>query len=292
MKIAITGAAGLFGYGLNQVFQTSHTTYPLTRADADITRREEVQTLFAKIRPEVVIHSAGIPDLDVCEADPAKAFLVNVHGTRHVVEAASRVGARVALISTDAVFDGQKRTPYIESDLAVPPTVYGRTKLLAERITLAVGESWGFRVSVLFGPGKTNFVEKGLRKITAGEDYVVASDQLGSATYTLDAAHKMREVIESARFGLYHLSNALPCSRFELAQCAAKIAGLNPAKVVGIPSAEMGRRAKRLQYAVMEMSALKQQGFTLPRPWTEALREYIGSLIPARFLKADQTDGR
>jgi dTDP-4-dehydrorhamnose reductase len=278
MRIAITGAAGLFGHGLAQVFQTSHNTYPLTRSDANITRREEVESIFAKIRPEVVIHAAGIPDLDVCEADPAKAFLVNVHGTRHVVSASTRVGARVALISTDAVFDGQKRTPYTESDLAVPPTVYGRTKLLAEQITLGAGGSWVFRVSVLFGPGKTNFVEKGLRKIAAGEDYVVAADQLGSATYTLDAGQKIREVIEASRFGLYHLSNTFPCSRFELAQRAAEMAGVNPAKVVGMPSAEMGRRAKRLQYAVMEMTALKREGFTLPRPWTEALREYIASL--------------
>jgi dTDP-4-dehydrorhamnose reductase len=275
MRVAITGAAGLFGYGLTQIFQQDHTTYPLTRADADITRREEVESLFVKIAPEVVVHPAGIPDLDVCEADPAKAFLVNVHGTRHVVNAACKVGARVALISTDAVFDGHKRTPYTESDRAVPLTVYGRTKLLAERTTLAEPHSWVFRVSVLFGPGKINFVEKGLRKIAAGEDYIAAADQLGSATYTLDAARKIQEVIEAGRFGLYHLSNTLPCTRLELAQRAAEIAGLNPDKVVGKPSAEMGRRAKRLQYAVMEMSALKREGFALPRPWAEALREYI-----------------
>ncbi|HTV53754.1 MAG TPA: NAD(P)-dependent oxidoreductase [Terriglobia bacterium] len=275
MKVAITGAAGLFGYGLTRVFEQSHTTYPLTRSDADITRREDVASLFAKLKPEIVIHSAGIPDLDVCELEPAKAYLVNVHGTRNVVDAARRLGARVAFISTDAVFDGRKRTPYTESDQAIPPTVYGRTKLLAERITLADPASWVFRVSVLFGPGKTNFVEKGLRKVAAGEEYVVASDQMGSATYTLDAAQKIREVIEAARFGLYHLSNSLPCSRFELARRAAQIAGLDPAKVEGKPSAEMGRKAKRPQYAVMEMAALKREGFALPRPWTEALAEYI-----------------
>jgi dTDP-4-dehydrorhamnose reductase len=277
MRVAITGAAGLFGYGLTQVFEQSHTTYPLTRSDADITLREDVTSLFAKIKPEIVIHPAGIPDLDICEADPAKAYLVNVHGTRNVADAARCLGARVALISTDAVFDGHKRTPYTESDQAIPPTVYGRTKLLAERITLAAPRSWVFRVSVLFGPGKTNFVEKGLGKVAEGEEYVVASDQMGSAIYTLDAAQKICEVVEAARFGLYHLSNSLPCTRFELAQRAAQIAGLNAERVVGKPSAEMGRRAKRLQYAVMEMNALKREGFTLPRPWTEALSEYISS---------------
>lgn len=277
MRVAITGAAGLFGYGLTQVFQQSDRTYPLTRGDADVTRGDEVESLFAKIKPDVVIHTAGIPDPDVCEADPAKAFLVNVHGTRHIWKAARGVGARVVLISTDAVFDGQKQTPYTESDQAIPLTVYGRTKILAERIILGANDAWVFRVSVLFGPGKTNFVDKGLRKVAGDGEYIVASDQLGLATYTLDAAQKMREVIEAGRYGLYHLSNSLPCTRFELAQRAAGIAGLDPARVVGKPSTEMGRRARRLRYAVMEMAALKREGFAPPRPWVEALREYIAS---------------
>jgi len=278
MRVAITGAAGLFGYGLAQVFQSGHTVYPLTRADADITRADEVESVMTRIRPEVVIHPAGIPDLDICEADPAKAYLVNVHGTRFVVEAARRIGARVAYISTDAVFDGLKRTPYTESDTPRPPTVYGRTKLRAERITLSTPESWAFRVSVLFGPGKTNFIEKGLRRIASGETYTVAADQVGSATYTLDAARKIREVVEARRYGLYHLSNSGPCSRLELAQRAAELAGLDPAKVIGKPSDQMRRRAQRLKYAVMEMTALQANGFSLPRPWPETLKEYIASL--------------
>lgn len=278
MKVAITGAAGLFGHGLAQVFRSGHTVYPLTRADADITRADEVEAVMAKIRPEVVIHPAGIPDLDICEADPAKAYLVNVHGTRFVVEAARRIGARVAYISTDAVFDGLKQTPYTELDIPRPPTVYGRTKLRGERITLSAPDSWVFRVSVLFGPGKTNFIEKGLRRIAAGETYTVAADQYGTATYTLDAAEKIREVIESGRFGVYHLCNSGPCSRLELARRAAELAGLDPVKVIGRPSDQMGRRAKRLKYAVMEMAALQTNGFSLPRPWPEALREYIASL--------------
>lgn len=279
MKVAITGAAGLFGCGLVEVFRERHTVFPLTRADADITREEEVRAVVAKLQPEVIIHPAGIPDLDVCEADPAKGYLVNVHGARHVAQAAREAGALVVLISTDAVFDDNKQTPYLESDVRTPPTVYGRTKLRAEEVVRAEPRSWVFRVSALFGPGKTNFVEKGLRRLQAGEVWLVAADQVGSATYTLDAARTIMEVVEARRHGLYHLSNQGVCSRLELAGKAAVLAGLDPGGIVGKPAAAMGRRARRLKYAVMEMAALQQAGFALPRPWTEALAGYIKKLL-------------
>ena len=278
MRVAITGARGLFAYGLGEVFGARHSVAALGHEDADITRPEELRAVFAKLRPEVVIHPAAIPDLDICEADPERAFLVNVTGTRNVAEAAREVGAAVVYISSDAVFDGKKRTPYTESDPALPITVYGRTKLLAEGVVREAVEHWVFRVSVMFGPGKTNFVEKGLRKIAAGEEWIVAADQLGSATYTLDVAEKIREVVEARRYGLYHLSNSGACTRLELARHAAELAGIDAGKIVGKPSREMGRRAPRLEYAVMEMRALQQAGFAPPRPWQDALEEYIRTL--------------
>ena len=275
MKIAVTGSAGLFGRGLVQIIGSRHTVLPVSRAEADITKFDAVRAAFLRLRPDTVIHAAAIPNPDVCEADPARAFLVNVHGTRHVVEAAREIGAAVAYISTDAVFDGEKVIPYTESDPTKPPTVYGRTKLRGEQIVRNMERFWIFRVSVLFGPGKENFIEKGLRSIKAGRDYVVAADQIGSATYTVDAAHTILDVIERGRYGLYHLSNQGACSRYDLARCAAEIAGLDVNKVIGVPSDQMGRRAKRLKYAVMEMHALEAAGFSLPRPWRAALGDYV-----------------
>lgn len=275
MVIVVTGAAGLFGHGLVRAFSARHKVIGLTHHDVDITSGEDVRAALMRISPEVVVHPAGIPDIDICEADPAKAFLVNFHGTRNVVEAARGVGAAVAFISTDAVFDGKGQTPYTETDETIPPTVYGRTKLRAEKLVLNDPNQFAFRVSVLFGPGKTNFVQKVLGSIRSGREVVVASDQLGSATYTIDAARKIMEVLEARRPGLYHLSNQDPCTRFDLAQCAADLAGLDTRKVIGRMSEQMGRRAPRLKYAVMEMRALKQAGFDLPRPWPEAVAEYV-----------------
>src|SRR5208282_3074942 len=278
MRVAITGAAGLFGDGLVAAFSTRHEVFPLTRAEADITNAEAIRAVLERIRPDLVVHPAGIPDIDLCEANPALAFRVNYQGTCNVADAARRVGAGLAHISTDAVFDGRKLTPYVETDPTAPITVYGRTKLQAEQAVKALERYWIFRVSVLFGPGKINFVEKGLRKVAAGQEYKVASDQLGCATHTVDAGLKIMEVAEARRYGLYHLANQGACTRFELARTAVELAGLDPAKVIGVPDALMQQRAPRLKYAVMEMEALRHAGFALPRPWQEALADYVHTL--------------
>jgi len=275
MRIAITGANGRLGNGLVRVFNERHSTLPLSHAECDITEAAKVRAVFAKNQVDTVFHAAAIPDLDICEADPDLAFRVNVEGTRNVVEAARELGASVAYISTDAVFDGEKRTPYIESDPANPQTVYGLTKFQAEEMVRTMPHHFVFRVPVLFGPGKDNFISKGLRKLTRGEEYEVASDQMGCTLYTLDGARKMMEVLESGRFGTYHLANTGACTRLELIRRAAALAGLGVEKIIGKPSAEMGRRARRLKYSVMEMRALRQEGIALPRRWEEALAEYL-----------------
>ena len=280
MKIAVTGSTGLFGHGLVKVISKCHTVFSMGRAEADITRFDEVRKAFQRWRPDVVIHTAAIPSPDVCETDPALAYLVNVHGTRHIVEAAKEVGAAVAYISTDAVFDGEKNTPYVETDSTISPTVYGRTKLRGEQLVALLPTYWIFRVCVLFGPGKVNFIEKGLRALAAGKSYVVASDQTGNALYTLDGAEKILEVVERGCSGLYHLANQGTCSRYELAKYAAEKAGVDLSRLEGIPSDQMGRPARRLKFSVLEMRALRKAGIPLLRPWQAALNEYVETLLP------------
>jgi len=275
MRIAITGAAGLFGHGLVAAFSSRHEVFPLTRAEADISDAAAIHAALEGVRPDLIVHPAGIPDIDLCEADPDMAFRVNVQGTRNVAIAAHDLEVGLAHISTDAVYDGRKITPYVETDHTTPITVYGRTKLQAEKAVEALERFWIFRVPVLFGPGKVNFIEKGLRKLVAGEGYKVASDQLGCATHTVDAGLKIMEVAESGASGIYHLANQGMCTRYELACAAAELAGLDPGKVIGVPDAMMQRRAPRLKYAVMEMAALKRGGFALPRPWHDALADYV-----------------
>ena len=275
MKIAITGANGLFGCGLVQVMGAQHTVFPMTRATADLTDLDAVRRALTKNKPDAMVHTAGIPDPDLCESEPERAFQNNVIATRNVVTVARELSFPVAHISTDAVFDGMATTPRIETDPVGPISVYGKTKLLAEQEVIALSQYWIFRISVLFGPGKDNFVDKGLRSLRQGDTYTVASDQEGSATYTLDAANKILEVIGSGHYGLFHLCNQGACTRLELARYAAELVHLPVENIVGKPMAEMKRKAPRPKYSVMEMKALAEAGISLPRHWKDALAGYV-----------------
>jgi dTDP-4-dehydrorhamnose reductase len=275
MKIAITGAAGLLGRGLAHVFSEVDTVVGLTRANADITDAKAMRKVLLEASPELIVHTAAMPDIDECELHPEKAFQVNAEATKSLVEIAQEMGVPLAHISTDAVFEGKSARPYVESDPVNPISVYGRTKALAEEHVRTHAKHWIFRVSVLFGPGKVNFVNKGLCKAMGNEPYVVASDQLGSATYTIDAATTMLRVIASRKYGTYHVCNQGACTRYDLAKKAVELAGMDPASVVGKPMSEMKRPGPRLKYSVMEMLALKEAGIALPRAWEEAVQAYV-----------------
>jgi dTDP-4-dehydrorhamnose reductase len=278
MKIAVTGAAGLFGRGLVQLFSERTEVVSLTRADADITDAKRMRDLLISLKPDVVVHPAGIPDVDYCELHPEEAFRTNADATRDLVAIAKEIDAAFAFISTDAVFDGKSERPYVESDPVNPPSVYGRTKVAAEEYVRKYERHWIFRVSVLFGPGKANFVSKGVTQAMAGKMCVVASDQLGSALYTIDGARTMLDVFGSGKFGTFHLCNQGACTREELARKSFELAGMDSSLVVGKSMSEMRRPGPRLQYAVMEMRALRENEIQLPRTWEEALGDYVKTL--------------
>ena len=278
MKLLVTGAAGLFGRGLVQVFGEQHTVVGITHQDADITDARRMRELLEQHRPEIVVHSAAMPDIDDCELNPEKAHRVNAEATRNLVESAKQIGAAFAQVSTDAVFDGSKLHPYVETDPVNPPSVYGRTKVEAEEAVRKLSCHWIFRVSVLFGPGKANFVNKGLCKLMGNEPYPVAADQLGSATYTIDAARTMLEVFASKKYGTYHLCNQGACTRYDLAVRSAELAKLDTKGIIGKPMDEMKRPGPRVKYSVMDMKALRDSGIAEPRSWEEALRDYVSTM--------------
>ncbi len=278
MKVAVTGSSGLLGSALADVFAEQHEVLRMSRKVADVARAEEVKSALQSFAPDVILHSAAVRDPDRCELEPELATAVNVEGTRNVVSAARELGAAVAYISTDAVFDGRKAAPYTESDATAPLSFYARSKLLGEEAVADLERHWIFRMPVLFGPGSNCSLGNGLRAIRDGKQYRAASDQVGCTAYTPEMARKVLEVIEARAYGLFHLANQGAVSRLELARRAAALAGLDAARVSGRTLEEMQRPAPRPRYQVMDMAELRKRGFALPRPWEKALAEYVATL--------------
>jgi dTDP-4-dehydrorhamnose reductase len=254
----ITGAAGQLGHALAEAFPGAQA---LTRADWDVTVPPP-----PGLAAELVLHAAAWTDVDGAEDDPQSAAAVNVGGVQHAAE----LGAPLVVWSTDYVFDGAKRTPYVESDPPGPLGVYGRTKLHGEA---AAGEqAWIVRSSWLFGWTSRNFVRTMLRLGAERDEVAVVDDQRGSPTYVGHLAEATKQVLELPH-GVYHVAAAGECSWADFAEAIFDEAGL-ATRVRRITSAEFGARAPRPAYSVLR----SERGAPELPPWRDGLRECLARL--------------
>jgi dTDP-4-dehydrorhamnose reductase len=260
-RVLITGAGGQLGEALKGAFPT---------ADARERRLFDVTAATLDYRPDLVLHAAAWTDVDRAEEHPAEAERVNVIGTRNVVA----LGAPVVYFSTDYVFDGAKRDPYVESDEPSPSSVYGRTKLLGER---EIRDGWIVRTSWLFGWTGRNFVRTMLALGERQDEVAVVDDQRGCPTYVGHLAEATREVLERPK-GVWHLAAEGECTWAEFAEAIFEEAGL-ACRVRRITTAELARPALRPAYSVLRSE--RPDAPRLPH-WREGLRACLA------WLRADE----
>jgi dTDP-4-dehydrorhamnose reductase len=216
------------------------------------------------LAPELVLHAAAWTAVDAAEDDPQEAAAVNVGGTRHAAE----LGAPLVHYSTDYVFDGRKREPYVESDAPSPLGAYGRTKLHGEA---AAGErAWIVRSSWLFGSTGHNFVRTMLRLGAERDEVAVVDDQRGCPTYVGHLATATRAVLELP-FGVYHVAAGGECTWAEFAEAIFAEAGLD-CRVRRITTEELGARAPRPAYSVLR----SERGAPELPHWKDGLRDCLG----------------
>src|SRR5262245_2259375 len=254
----ITGAGGQLGHALGEAFPNA---LPLTRAEWDVTFPPP-----PGLEADFVLHAAAWTNVDAAEDDPQSAAAVNVGGTQH----AASLGVPLVTWSTDYVFDGTKRTPYVESDAPFPLGAYGRTKLHGE--AAAGDRAWVVRTSWLFGPTSHNFVRTMLRIGAERDEVAVVDDQRGSPTYVGHLAEATRAVM-SLPFGVYHVAAGGECTWAEFAEAIFEDAGL-PTRVRRITTAEFGARAPRPAYSVLR----SEKGAPELPTWREGLRACLTRL--------------
>jgi len=254
--VLITGAGGQLGSALREIFPEADAR---TREQLDVTKSLDLEA-------DLVLHAAAWTDVDGAEGDPAGAEAVNVTGTRNVVA----LGAPVVYFSTDYVFDGAKREPYVESDEPQPLSVYGRTKLGGER---EVREGWIVRSSWLFGATGKNFVRTMLALGREREEVSVVDDQLGCPTYAGHLAEATKELLELPK-GVWHLAAEGECSWAEFARAIFEEAGLST-RVREITTEEIGRPAPRPAYSVLRS---EREGAPRLPHWREGLRACLARI--------------
>ena len=275
------GAKGMLGRDLMGVLLSSLPNDEVIGWDIeeiDIQKEEDTVFKIEKLRPNIMVHIAAYTDVDGCELNEEKAFAVNAEGTKHVALTASRCQAKMVYLSTDYVFDGNKREPYLESDSPHPLNVYGRSKWKGEQyVQELVKDPLIVRTEWLFGRYGKNFVTSILRQ--AGEKRVlsIVNDQIGSPTYTVDLAKAISALIQFDASGIFHVANSDLCTWYTFGQAILKLSGMDKVRVIPISSKELGRPAIRPSYSVLNCQKLKKKtGLTL-RPWSEALKEYLST---------------
>jgi dTDP-4-dehydrorhamnose reductase len=234
----------------------------LSHAQLDVTDRAVVREA---ISPEdLVFNCAAWTDVDGAEQQPDEALHVNRDGARNVAEAAGVV----VYLSSDYVFDGRKRQPYLESDPTAPLSAYGHSKLEGERATAAANpRHFVVRSSWLFGHGGRNFVET---MLGLGPEVRVVDDQVGSPTFTEHLAEALTRLATTERYGIHHLAASGSCSWFELARAIFERTG-REVHVEPCTTEEFPRPAPRPAYSVLG----SERDHRLP-PWQEGLDAYLG----------------
>jgi len=249
------------------------------RQRLDVSDRDAVLAAIAALEPDLVVHPAAWTAVDACEGDPERAFAVNALGTRHVAEGARLVGAHVAYVSTDYVFDGTAARPYNEWDTPHPLSVYGVSKLGGERELDA--SATVVRTSWVCGRNGANMVKTVLRLASgAGGPLRFVDDQRGCPTVAGDLASKLLDLALARRSGVFHVTNQGEATWYELARHVVAAAGLDAGRVEPISTAELDppRPAPRPARAVLDNAALRLGGDALLPPWRESIDRLVAEL--------------
>lgn len=265
MKLLITGAAGQLGTDLVLSAQKSgHQVIATIHADLDITDKSQVDRVVGEAKADAIIHAAAWTAVDACESDPQRAMSVNRDGTANIVSAARKSGSRVIYISTDYVFDGTKPTPYIESDLPNPQSVYGASKLAGEQ-QLDLTTDQIVRISWVCGEHGANMVKTILRLAATNPTLTFVDDQIGSPTFTSDAAPMIIEIATDGLAGIWHVTNQGSTSWFGFARDVLTCAGLDADRVIATTTKllQPARPAKRPTNSVLDNAQMRKANLSL-----------------------------
>lgn len=283
-KILVTGCNGQLGREINRIYQGS-SEYEIFNTDVacdhatklDITNIDQVLELAREVKPYAIINCAAHTGVDACETDQDNAYRINAIGPRNLSIAATETGAKIVHISTDYVFEGNAKKPYVEFDRPDPQGMYGATKLAGEQFVQQFAKDFFIiRTAWLYGDGK-NFVKTMLRLSETNDEVRVVGDQFGTPTSTAELAKAIRVLLPTENYGLFHGTCEGSCNWADFAKEIFRLAGKDT-KVKDITTAEYPTPAVRPAYSVLENYMFKLTTDFQFAQWQDAAAEYVKGL--------------
>jgi dTDP-4-dehydrorhamnose reductase len=275
VRLLVAGANGMLGHRVAAAArERGHEVRATDLPELDLVDAAAVRRFVEEAAPEAIVNCAAYTDVDACEANEDLATRVNGDAAGNV----ARCGVPVVHVSTDYVFAGDARRPYVESDEPAPRTAYGRSKLAGERAVREAGDHHAIvRTAWLFGEGGRNFVDTMLRLGAERDEVSVVFDQIGSPTWTGHLAPALVELAERGGSGVFHAAGDGACSWFELAIEAMRLRELD-CRVVAVTTEEFPRPAPRPAFSVLRTE--REDGIRLP-DWHEGVAQHVKEVVPA-----------
>jgi len=283
MRIVILGAGGRLGAALVREYRPEFDVIGLNRAQLDLAKSDQLRDRLSSFEFDLLINCAAFTNVDLCESKQAEAFAVNADAPKVLAEICSEKKAKLIHFSTDYVFDGEKREPYLEDDAVKPISVYGESKRAGEENILALQDRHlVVRVSWVFGPDRPSFIDAMIERARKEATIEAVADKWSTPTYTADIARMLTQFVDvKVPGGVLHFSNSGECTWQEYAQHALDISlalGISlKAKTVGaLKLADMqGWIARRPVYSVLSTGKYAKLTGAIPRSWRDAVSDYI-----------------
>lgn len=283
--ILLTGANGQLGQDFQKYFRQQGISYIATDYAAvnqcealDITNKEKIEAFLRGKTIDTIINCAAYNDVDKADSEVEKAYALNCYAPKNLAEIAKQKGIIFVTYSTDFVFDGTNTTPYVEADQPNPLSVYGKTKYQGEQHVLATYDKvFVIRTSWVFGMGNNNFNKSVIRWSKSKSELRIVDDQISVPTYSWDLAVYSWDLIQTGRYGLYHLTNQGQASKYDQAKYVLERIGwqgrLLPAK-----TEEFTLLALRPAYSKLDSSKVENLIKRKMSEWTDAVDRFLGEM--------------
>lgn len=264
MKILLTGAKGQLGQSISNIAPASWDILFADKNKLDISNEDDVNKVVNEFSPDIIINAAAFTSVDKAEVDSINANLVNHQGAKFIAGAAQKYNARLIHLSTDYVFDGAKRVPYVADDKCNPINVYGSSKRSGELEVLSLCEkAIILRTSWVYSENGANFLKTIFTLLNSGKQITVVNDQIGCPTYAPDLAALIIKISQDSNVshGVYHYCGDTTLSWYQFAKLIAEESGIDSGLIKEVASEHYASPAQRPAYSVLNCSVLETLGY-------------------------------